>query len=67
MLLALHAFFPIVFGVCAPKIGNILAAAWDSVITDKVTSPLLLDICIFTVLRIALPWLGVSYESFVTL
>jgi len=52
----------IVLGVCARKIGSILAAAWNGVITDKVNSPLLFDACLFMILRIVLLQLGVSYE-----
>lgn len=48
--------------MCAPKMGSILAAAWNNVITDKVTAPLLFDTCLFTISGIALPQLGVSYE-----
>lgn len=57
LLLALCAFPLIVLGVCAPKIGSILAAAWNSVITK-----LLLYYCLILVF---LQLRGLHYHSWV--
>lgn len=62
LLLELCAFPSWFFLECLPNPGNTLAAAWNSVIADKLPPSLLLDTCLFAILGIALPQLGVSYQ-----